>query len=190
MTKLENRLPEVVAGIVLLAADIRAKDAEEARRQEKHRQAKERYEFLKRRIEDEKKEFGRLETAASNWERARRIRCYVEAVEQDAHMRSDYSLELKQWVAWARAKADWLDPLIVVSDPGCARAQTARLLLRVFLDDSFYLLNRAVGRGGALREEIHGRGLERQGNPLVISGKFSQQIGLGGSGLQEDKQSQ
>lgn len=117
LTKLENRLPEVVAGIVLLAADIRAKDAEEARRQEKHRQAKERYEFLKRRIEDEKKEFGRLETAASNWERARRIRGYVEAFEQDAHMRSDYSLELKQWVAWARAKADWLDPLIVVSDP-------------------------------------------------------------------------
>jgi len=117
LTRLENRLAEVVAGIVLLAADIRAKDAEEARRQERHRQAKERHEFLMQRLENEKKKFGQLEADAGNWERAQRIRCYVEAVEQDAVRQSSETSELRQWVAWARAKADWLDPLIVVSDP-------------------------------------------------------------------------
>lgn len=117
-TPLEKRLGEVVAGIGMLAADIRAKEAEEARRREVRRRAEERYAFLKQRLENERARFEQLEADATDWERASRLRAYVDAVEQKARSTGNVvTPELQDWIAWARAKADWLDPLIPVSDP-------------------------------------------------------------------------
>lgn len=116
-TPLEKRLAQVIAGIVALAADIRAREAEEARRRQERVRAEEQYVYLKQRLESERARFEQLEADATSWERAKRLRAYVDDVEQKVHSTNDLSPELRDWIAWARAKADWLDPLILVSDP-------------------------------------------------------------------------
>ena len=66
--------------------------------------------------EKQQKEMERLkalEAEVHNWKRAEGIRAYVAAVETNA-ARGDGRIELNsdlgQWIAWARQKADWLDP--------------------------------------------------------------------------------
>lgn len=56
-------------------------------------------------------------TEVSNWERAARLRAYADLVEQREKAQAPISGEVEAWLAWARAKADWLDPLVLVSDP-------------------------------------------------------------------------
>ena len=61
-----------------------------------------------------------LEAEVHNWKRAEGIRAYVAAVETNA-AREDGSIalesELGQWIAWARQKADWIDPIIDAERP-------------------------------------------------------------------------
>ena len=72
--------------------------------------------------EKQQKEMERLkalEAEVHNWKRAEGIRAYVAAVETNA-ARGDGRIELNsdlgQWIAWARQKADWLDPIL---NPEC-----------------------------------------------------------------------
>lgn len=76
-----------------------------------------RYEFLTKRRAEEAENFEQLESQASNWERAARLRNYADAAERQAIAAGGvFSAEHADWLAWARAKADWLDPLVQVSD--------------------------------------------------------------------------
>lgn len=117
-TLLDDRLREIINGLLVLAQEIKAKNEEERRKSEIRRLAEERYQFLKTRLDQEKERFNQLEEDAINFERACRLRCYADKVEGSALACSDgLSNELTNWLAWARAKADWLDPLIEISDP-------------------------------------------------------------------------
>jgi len=116
-TQLEKRLGDVTGGIVALVQDTHTKALEEERRKEAHRRAVERFEFLTKRRADEVERFKRLEVSATDWERASRLRVFADAVEAEARLCGELSPEQREWLAWARAKADWLDPLIQVSDP-------------------------------------------------------------------------
>lgn len=116
-TQLQNRLGEVVGGTVGLAQETHAKELEEARRKEEHRRAVERCEFLTKRRADEVERFKHLEASATDWERAARLRAYANALEEQAKATGQVPAKLCDWLAWAHAKADWLDPLILVSDP-------------------------------------------------------------------------
>lgn len=115
--QLEQRMGEVVSGILALAQETYAKEQEEERQREARRRAVAHYEFLTKRRADELESFKQLEVQASNWERASRLRAYLDAVEQQAKAAGEVSTDMSEWLAWARAKADWLDPLISVSDP-------------------------------------------------------------------------
>ena len=56
-----------------------------------------------------------LQADARNWKRAEDIRCYIAAAELKAIQERgaiDADSELGLWIAWARHKADWIDPLI------------------------------------------------------------------------------
>lgn len=46
-----------------------------------------------------------------------RLRAFANEVEAQAKLDGELSPECVEWLAWRRAKADWLDPLILVSDP-------------------------------------------------------------------------
>ncbi len=116
-TRLEERLGEVVAGILDLARQTHQKQREEARRREAHQRAVDHYEFLTNQLTVEVERFKLLESQAINWERAARLRDYANAVEKQAAATGGPSAEQVDWLSWARAKADWLDPLVPVSDP-------------------------------------------------------------------------
>ena len=116
-TPLERRFPEVVSGVILLAAEIRTREQQQAREAEQRRLAKERYARIMDQRKRERGLFEDMEAGATKWERAMRLRAYVDAIEQAAKWKGELSDELVDWIGWARAKADWLDPMIRVSDP-------------------------------------------------------------------------
>ena len=53
---------------------------------------------------------------ASRLQRANRLREFIAAVEDRAHRDGELTQEKQQWIEWARAKADWIDPLVRRSD--------------------------------------------------------------------------
>lgn len=115
-TTLERRLAELVAGILALARELHEKAVEEARRARELREAQERYEFITQRRAEEVERFKQLEAQVTDWERATRLRSYADAVERRAQDEGELRGELIEWLAWARAKADWLDPHVPVCD--------------------------------------------------------------------------
>ncbi len=115
-TQLERRLGEVMGGILALAQETHAREQEELRRKEAHHRAVVHYEFLATRRANEIERFKQLETSATNWERAARLRAFADAMEVQAKAGGNLSAERNDWLAWVRAKADWLDPLVLVSD--------------------------------------------------------------------------
>ena len=117
-TSLNTRLDAVIDGLFVFAEGTRAKAEESRRKAEIQRLAEERYQFLMSRRESEQAKFKKLEDDARNYERASRLRIYADVVERRAASDPNgMTPEALEWLAWARAKADWLDPLIEVSDP-------------------------------------------------------------------------
>lgn len=62
----------------------------------------------------ERQRLRQLERHARNWRRAALIRDYISAAE--AQQQGAMPLEQRQYLDWARAKADWLDPLVRAPD--------------------------------------------------------------------------
>ncbi|MBC3833354.1 hypothetical protein H8K33_17720 [Undibacterium amnicola] len=114
---LETRLGEVVADTLVLAKETHAKAIEDARREDERQRAKQHYEFLVARREEEISRLKNLELQAENWKRAEFLREYAAAVEQRSLLNGVLDREAVEWLLWARAKADSLDPLVPVSDP-------------------------------------------------------------------------
>ena len=77
--------------------------------------AKEHYARIMEQRKRERGLFEALETEATKWERATRLRAYVDAVEHAATVKGELTDELVDWIGWARAKADW-HPMIPVFD--------------------------------------------------------------------------
>lgn len=118
--RIEQRLNEFV--VKLEAEAVRRKRHEE--HLERQHQLWEKQERRRREREEQKrKEIERLkalEEEARDWKRAEDIRAYVAAVETKAtheHGRVGPDSELGQWIAWARHKADWIDPLVNAKCP-------------------------------------------------------------------------
>ncbi|MRK21539.1 hypothetical protein [Pseudomonas sp. JG-B] len=64
--------------------------------------------------EAERQRLRQLEIQARNWRRALLIRDYIAAAELQQH--GEMPVEQRQYLDWARAKADWLDPLVRAPD--------------------------------------------------------------------------
>jgi len=111
--ELEDQLPKCLAGMMKIALRERAEGA----KREKERQAtQERIDEVRAelsRIEREEKKIKTLEREAIRWERAERIRKYIEVVRHDAVQRTDPEERAKalEWVEWAAGQADRIDPL-------------------------------------------------------------------------------
>ena len=93
--------------------------SEEHEERERRRAVQEERDRLRKeqekRREKERTDFGRLLRVAERWKQAAVLREYLAAVEgfDDA---TGLSPELREWLAWGRAKADWYDPLAGGSD--------------------------------------------------------------------------
>ncbi len=90
---------------------------EENRKREEIRKEKERIaKELEQRQEKELADFKGILQKASRLHQAATIRIYVDKVEDHAKTNNILTDELKNWIEWARSKADWYDPLIERED--------------------------------------------------------------------------
>ena len=55
-------------------------------------------------------------SSASRWHKAENLRNYIHEVEAVALGNGAISDELKNWLEWARKKADWYDPFTEAND--------------------------------------------------------------------------
>lgn len=66
----------------------------------------------------EKQKLEALKAAAIRWQQAQAIRAYLAALERTAVSGGEgLSAAQQDYLAWAQAKADWLDPLVAAPDP-------------------------------------------------------------------------
>ena len=110
---LENRVGELLISLYMESEAVRidreAKEAAARKAEEEKRQK----ELRQQHYNDEVDRLNALKQEASDFETACKIRAYIAAVEG----KSDISDEQKEWIAWAKAKADWYDPTMDVTDP-------------------------------------------------------------------------
>ena len=114
--KVEDCIPEILVWVEQHCEywhDLRKKQAEEKRIQEIEKE-KERKQNLV--IELENKRFQELISNSEKWHKATVIRNYILAVEKIAKENDRLDLETKEWIEWARKKADLYDPLTESDD--------------------------------------------------------------------------
>ena len=90
--------------------------AERMQREESERQYREKEEARRRReelIRVEKKKVSELTQMVSDFVVARNIRLFLDVLET----KSELSDEERNWIEWARNKADWIDPILKKEDP-------------------------------------------------------------------------
>jgi hypothetical protein len=113
---LEEQLPRIIAQFELSGQEwkeLREKQRiEEEARIEKQRLQKE----FEERQESELRKFKKMLSSASRWHKAENLRNYIKEVEAKALGNGNISYELKNWLEWARQKADWYDPFTEAKD--------------------------------------------------------------------------
>ena len=114
---IDSRLSGIIAAIVGLAEAKRANEEEEERRRRTYEEACVLYESQVRGRNEERHQLRALFRDASRLQRANRLREFITAVEDRARHDDELTPEKQQWLEWAKAKADWLDPLVRRSDP-------------------------------------------------------------------------
>ena len=111
---LEDQVRKIIYNMFVVANKLRAadilKEREEARQWEEY----ERQQRLEQMRKGELEEIRLLEQAASDWDKAEKIRRFTDCMEiKIAEVAEERKREkLLKWLKWARDKADWLDPLI------------------------------------------------------------------------------
>jgi hypothetical protein len=90
---------------------------EENRKREEIRKEKERIaKEIEQRQENELSDFKGILLKATRLHKATTMRSYIDKVEEHAINNNILTDELINWLAWARKKADWYDPLIENDD--------------------------------------------------------------------------
>lgn len=116
-TRLESRMATIVSEIFVLIEEVRLREVERLRKEEAKQRARESYQFVVARYNKEVERFKEFEEDADNFEKAQRVRAYADELERKSLAATgSYTSETKEWLDWARAKADWIDPFIQLSD--------------------------------------------------------------------------
>ena len=114
--RLEQRLGDVLRGLVSLAVDRSVKHFAERRRRIAYEAAEKRYREYQERLDGEKARFATLESESLQHEKAVRIRLYISAVRAQYADPTVIPENVLEWLSWAEQKADWVDPLVQCSD--------------------------------------------------------------------------
>lgn len=115
-TPLEQRLSEVISGIIELAEQVRDREAESARKKAQHTRMVDAYQAQVKRRGDERSAYLSLRADARRWVAANQLRSYIQAHEDAARRDGRLTSEMVLWLEWAARKADWIDPTVLVSD--------------------------------------------------------------------------
>jgi hypothetical protein len=109
-SKLEDKIPNIIAKLELQAVKEKKEAIErEIRQIEYERQKKIEQEFKTKKA-NEITRTKKLFSDAEKFDKATIYRNFIAAKEQQAIKENNVTEELKEWIKWAKEKADWFDP--------------------------------------------------------------------------------
>ncbi|WP_372744421.1 hypothetical protein [Lutibacter sp.] len=109
---IETRLAEIVAFSELYAKqELEWKEINRINRIKFEKEEEIRKKFEAKR-NNEISKFNDLVNDANLYDKTQKIRNYINAVEKNAIDQNILTIELKNWISWARDKTDWYDPII------------------------------------------------------------------------------
>jgi hypothetical protein len=115
-TQLERRIPRIVESMLMGVEGVREKRAAEALREAKYQTALASYEGRAARRKSESSRVRQLLRDMRAHDRAERLRAYIERARAAMAESGCSESEVVEWVNWAQSKADWIDPLVTLSD--------------------------------------------------------------------------
>jgi len=115
---LEIQVGKIIYDMFVAANKHRAIDELKEREEKREREERERQRRLEQMRKGELEEIKLLEQAATDWDKAEKIRRFADCMEKQINDVSDAEKRemLSKWLKWARDKADWLDPLTEKND--------------------------------------------------------------------------
>lgn len=114
----ESQIGKIIYDMFVLANRFKAEEMLRDREKKRKEEERERQRRLEKMRKGELEEVKFLEQAASDWDKAQKIRRFADSVEFNiAEETNTYKKEkLTNWLKWVRDKADWLDPLTAKED--------------------------------------------------------------------------
>ncbi|MCQ1530071.1 hypothetical protein [Lutispora saccharofermentans] len=115
---LETQVGKIIYDMFVVANKHLSIDELKEREEKRERDERERQRRLEQMRKGELEEIKLLEQAASDWDKAEKIRRFVDCMERQINDVSyaEKRVMLSKWLKWARDKADWLDPLTEKDD--------------------------------------------------------------------------
>lgn len=115
---LEKQLGKIIYKLFVVANRFKAITELESRRLDRKWKEEERKRRLEKMRMGELEEVKVLEQFVLDWNKAQKIRTFIDVLEQQINTVKDESRKEKilKWIEWSRNKADWLDPLIAKED--------------------------------------------------------------------------
>ncbi len=111
--RVENLVPDFVAGLMRMAIAIQRADEERKRRQEEQQAREQERATLRKMIEEEEAKMAELNQFVENWEEAERIRRFTAAYTDWAGSRpAEEQPRRLAWIEWAKSQAARLDPFV------------------------------------------------------------------------------
>lgn len=117
--QLEPQLGHFLVELFECAHRLKTAVQEQARTLRRRQQAEQQRQEHLRQQQEELARFDALERTAQNWHRARAIEAYIAELERRAADEPEHKAReaLLDYIAWAREKVAWLDPLVKRDDP-------------------------------------------------------------------------
>ncbi|MGS2739982.1 hypothetical protein [Sinomicrobium sp. M5D2P17] len=109
---LEEKLIDILAWIELRAKKDKEQEIANEIRRKNQEKIRLRQEELQRQKDEELSNFERLFHTATRWHKSQYIRSYIKEFEDYALRSNTLDTEKKEWIKWAKEKADWYDPFI------------------------------------------------------------------------------
>lgn len=110
---IESRVGELLLSLYIESGVVRReREAREAAQRKAEEEARQK-ELRRQRYNQEVDRLAALKREADDYQAACKIRAYVAAVEASPELDQSQI----EWIAWAKAKADWYDPTVKTADP-------------------------------------------------------------------------
>lgn len=112
-SRIEDYLDEILVMLYIKSENLRIeREKAEEKKRKAEEQARQKELYLQK-YNREVDKFNALKNEADDFETACKIRTYISAIEN----RTDIDEATLAWVAWAKEKADWIDPTVNAEDP-------------------------------------------------------------------------
>jgi hypothetical protein len=113
---LEEQIPDILAELEYRGQKERAERIEREIRRAKEKEDERLRQELEERKEQERQNFMKLIKESKSWHKSNILYAYINAIEANANEKDIMTDELKEWLVWAKKKADWYNPFLKAED--------------------------------------------------------------------------